>query len=227
MHGSPAISLTVSCSGSASVTPPAVEQAGGEYRRPLAALVAYLDTLDAADPPVPRAERVLAELAPRMLALAGERALGSHPYLVSPEHTRLAREALGPDPLLGPEQTVVLEEDPDARAAWPGNGWRGICVFRTTWTTWCGSGSTVLTSRMVVATGLWTRSSRGAMSRQSARRSTRTARPVGAVAPHHGCILLTEWLRVSVLDQSPISEGSTGADALRIGSTRGSRGRTG
>jgi probable F420-dependent oxidoreductase len=92
---------------------PAVEQAGVQYRRPLTEMARYLDTLDAADPPVPRTERVLAALAPRMLELARERALGSHPYLVSPEHTRIAREALGPDALLAPEQTVVLEDDPD------------------------------------------------------------------------------------------------------------------
>jgi probable F420-dependent oxidoreductase len=90
---------------------------GDEYRKPLTAMVRYLDALDAADPPVPRTERVLAALAPRMLALARERALGSHPYLVTPEHTRSAREALGPDALLAPEQTVVLEEDPDAARA--------------------------------------------------------------------------------------------------------------
>lgn len=96
---------------------PAVEQAGGEYRRPLSAMVAYLDALDAADPPVPPEERVLAALAPRMLALARERSLGSHPYLVTPEHTRLAREALGPDALLAPEQTVVLEADPNVARA--------------------------------------------------------------------------------------------------------------
>ena len=96
---------------------PAVEQAGGSYRKPLSAMVAYLDALDAADPPVPPAERALAALAPRMLALARERTLGSHPYLVTPEHTRLAREALGPDALLAPEQTVVLEEDPHVARA--------------------------------------------------------------------------------------------------------------
>jgi probable F420-dependent oxidoreductase len=96
---------------------PAVEQAGGSYRKPLSAMVAYLDALDAADPPVPPAERALAALAPRMLALARERTRGSHPYLVTPEHTRLAREALGPDALLAPEQTVVLEEDPDVARA--------------------------------------------------------------------------------------------------------------
>jgi probable F420-dependent oxidoreductase len=87
---------------------------GGKYQKPLTEMVRYLDELDAADPPVPRSERVLAALAPRMLALARQRALGSHPYLVTPEHTRMAREALGPDALLAPEQTVVLEEAADA-----------------------------------------------------------------------------------------------------------------
>jgi probable F420-dependent oxidoreductase len=90
---------------------------GGKYRKPLTEMVRYLDALDAADPPVPRTERVLAALAPRMLALARQRALGSHPYLVTPEHTRIAREALGPDALLAPEQTVVLEEAADAARA--------------------------------------------------------------------------------------------------------------
>jgi probable F420-dependent oxidoreductase len=87
---------------------------GGRYQKPLTEMVRYLDELDAADPPVPQTERVLAALAPRMLALARQRALGSHPYLVTPEHTRIAREALGPDALLAPEQTVVLEEAADA-----------------------------------------------------------------------------------------------------------------
>jgi probable F420-dependent oxidoreductase len=86
---------------------------GERYQRPLTEMIHYLDALDAAAPAVPRTERVLAALAPRMLALARTRTLGSHPYLVTPEHTRLAREALGPDALLAPEQTVVLEEDPD------------------------------------------------------------------------------------------------------------------
>jgi probable F420-dependent oxidoreductase len=96
---------------------PAAAQAGAEYRRPLSAMIDYLDELDAAPEPVPREERVLAALAPRMLELARDRARGSHTYLVTPEHTRLAREALGPDALLAPEQTVVLERDPDRARA--------------------------------------------------------------------------------------------------------------
>ena len=95
---------------------------GGRYQKPLTEMVRYLDALDAADPPVPHDERVLAALAPRMLALARVRALGSHPYLVTPEHTRTARESLGPDALLAPEQTVVLEEDSDT-ARTVARGW--------------------------------------------------------------------------------------------------------
>src|SRR6478672_5727871 len=41
------------------------------------------------------------------------RTLGSHPYLVVPDHTREARQILGPDVVIAPEQTVVVEADPD------------------------------------------------------------------------------------------------------------------
>src|SRR5436305_10799749 len=46
-----------------------------------------------------------------MLALAAERSLGAHPYLGTAEHTRIAREAVGPEKLVAPEQGVVLERD--------------------------------------------------------------------------------------------------------------------
>ena len=75
----------------------------------------FLDGLDAATPPVPPDGRALAALGPRMLALAAGRTAGAHPYLVTPEHTRQAREILGDGPLLAPEQKAVLETDP-ARA---------------------------------------------------------------------------------------------------------------
>jgi probable F420-dependent oxidoreductase len=85
------------------------------YRKPYSAMVAYLDALDAAPEPPPLEERVLAALGPRMLALSRDRATGAHPYLVPPEHTAIAREAIGESKLLAPEQAVVLESDP-ARA---------------------------------------------------------------------------------------------------------------
>jgi probable F420-dependent oxidoreductase len=47
-----------------------------------------------------------------MLRLAGQRSAGVHPYLVTPAHTKKARDILGPGPLIAPEQKVVLETDP-------------------------------------------------------------------------------------------------------------------
>jgi probable F420-dependent oxidoreductase len=81
-----------------------------EYRKPYDTMVEYLDRLDAEGVPV--AGRALAALGPKVLRLAAERTLGAHPYLVPPEHTRQAREIMGPGPLLAPEQKVVLEADP-------------------------------------------------------------------------------------------------------------------
>jgi probable F420-dependent oxidoreductase len=50
---------------------------------------------------------------PRMLELARDRTNGAHPYLVTPQHTQLARAILGPGKLLAPMQLVLLESDPD------------------------------------------------------------------------------------------------------------------
>ena len=83
------------------------------YAKPLAAMRGYLDALDAAAPAVSKEERVLAALGPKMLGLARDRSAGAHPYLVTVEHTRRARELLGGEPLLAPEQGVVLETDAD------------------------------------------------------------------------------------------------------------------
>jgi probable F420-dependent oxidoreductase len=61
---------------------------------------------------------VLAALGPKMLDLAGERALGSHPYFTSVEHTRFARDRLGTGPLLAPELACVVDTDAErARAS--------------------------------------------------------------------------------------------------------------
>jgi probable F420-dependent oxidoreductase len=91
-----------------------VDSSGQTYEKPYAYMKTYLDGMDAAvrqGPPV-EVPRVLAALRPQMLALARHRADGAHPYFVPVEHTPRAREALGPDKLLIPEQAVVLETDP-------------------------------------------------------------------------------------------------------------------
>jgi len=84
--------------------------------RPFEQMAAYLDAMDRAPfvgPPIAAPPRVLAALGPRMLGLARDRAAGAHPYFVPAEHTSVAREALGPAPLLAPEQAVVLDADPE------------------------------------------------------------------------------------------------------------------
>lgn len=77
-----------------------------EYRSPYDTIGEYLDALAAAG--VPPQRTVLAALGPRVLALAGERTVGAHPYCTTSRHTRMAREVMGDGPLLAPEQTVVV-----------------------------------------------------------------------------------------------------------------------
>jgi probable F420-dependent oxidoreductase len=91
---------------------------GHAYDKPYTTMVEYLDAMDrgiyVAAAPTSPPQRVLAALGPRMLRLSAERGLGAHPYFVPVEHTAVAREALGPDALLAPEQAVVFETDPTA-----------------------------------------------------------------------------------------------------------------
>jgi probable F420-dependent oxidoreductase len=91
------------------------------YDRPYERMVDYLDAMEAApysvNPPPPLPPVVLAALGPRMLRLAAERTAGAHPYFVPVEHTAAARETLGPEPFLGPEQAVVLDTDAEKARA--------------------------------------------------------------------------------------------------------------
>ncbi len=96
---------------------PPVTNSGQVYQRPLAKMRDYLDALDAADPPVPVDERMLAALGPRMLELARDRSAGAHPYLVTPDHTAAARGVLGDGPLLATEVMVVLDDDAERARA--------------------------------------------------------------------------------------------------------------
>ena len=88
---------------------------GHEYGPPLTRMREYLDRFDRAEYGGPAPSEppltVLAALGPKMLELARDRADGAHPYMVTPEHTRRAREILGPDRLLCSEQKLILEPD--------------------------------------------------------------------------------------------------------------------
>jgi probable F420-dependent oxidoreductase len=86
-----------------------------DYSKPYSKMVQYLDEMDSAlfmaVGPAQRPDTVLAALGPKMLQLSADHASGAHPYFVPVEHTVRAREILGPDKVLAPEQMVVLETD--------------------------------------------------------------------------------------------------------------------
>ncbi len=54
---------------------------------------------------------VIGALRDKMLGLAASQVQGSHPYNVTPAHTKRAREVMGPDALLCPEHMVLHETD--------------------------------------------------------------------------------------------------------------------
>jgi len=83
---------------------------GDSYGKPLETMRNYLTRLGAAG--LPRERLCVAALGPKMLELCAELSAGAHPYLVPPEHTAIARKTMGADPLLAPEQGVILETDP-------------------------------------------------------------------------------------------------------------------
>jgi probable F420-dependent oxidoreductase len=84
--------------------------------KPLAAMAAYLDEMDAVNTPNPAPSapmrRILAAYGPKMLELARDRAAGAHAYHVNVDHTAQARKILGPDSFLGVEHAVLFETDP-------------------------------------------------------------------------------------------------------------------
>lgn len=97
---------------------PNVARRGQSYARPMETMRRYLEAMgDAPWDGVPQydpAPVLLAALGPRMLALAADLAHGAHPFLVTPDHTAGAREILGPERLLAPEQSVLIASDPVA-----------------------------------------------------------------------------------------------------------------
>jgi probable F420-dependent oxidoreductase len=90
---------------------------GHEYKKPVPAMHDYLEAMHKAlymaKAPAEVAPILLAALRRPMLELAASHARGAHPYLVPVEHTRRAREILGPSAWLCPEQKVLRETDPE------------------------------------------------------------------------------------------------------------------
>ena len=113
---------------------------GGVYEKPLATMRSYLEKMAAVapqiEPGVGRPPRLLAALGPKMIELSGSLADGAHPYLVTPEHTRVTREILGPDKWVVSEQAVAITGDDAAQlAAAHGhlNVYSGLPNYRNSW----------------------------------------------------------------------------------------------
>ena len=83
---------------------------GEGWMKPVAKVRSWIDQAEAAG--LPEDAMCVAALGPKMMALAGKRTGGAHPYLVDPGHTAESRGILGPGKVLAPEQGVVLESDP-------------------------------------------------------------------------------------------------------------------
>jgi probable F420-dependent oxidoreductase len=88
-----------------------------DYSRPLSYMREYLERMHKAvflaHGPAELPEMVLAALGPKMLQLSAKATAGAHPYFVPPEHTAVARETMGPEAALYPEQMVILDTNPD------------------------------------------------------------------------------------------------------------------
>ena len=94
---------------------PMVEKLRGHvYDKPVPAMRRYLEGLYEDPSNAGEWPLVIAALGPLMLKLAAERTMGAVPYNVTPEHSRQARAALGPNKLLAVEQKVCLQTDPVA-----------------------------------------------------------------------------------------------------------------
>ena len=94
---------------------------GHDYKKPVSTMRNYIDgmgsSLFMSTEAVEPAPIVLAALRTNMLKLAAEKVSGAHPYFVPPEHTARARETMGDNALLCPEQMVLLESDPEKARA--------------------------------------------------------------------------------------------------------------
>ena len=111
---------------------------GHEYGKPVTTMRAYLEGMADAkvDVKAPTRNLVLAALGPKMLELSRDMTEGSLPYCVTPEHTAMAKEIMGPDKWLCVEQKICFTEDESvARAAAAQNMARYLAMpnYRNNW----------------------------------------------------------------------------------------------
>jgi probable F420-dependent oxidoreductase len=112
---------------------------GHHYETPIRVMREFLLAMDGApmmaEEGRTRVPRVIAALGPKMLELASELTDGAHPYLVTPEHTQLARSLVG-EKFLGVEQAVVLGQSREEflrRAHQHLEHYTGLENYRNSW----------------------------------------------------------------------------------------------
>ena len=113
---------------------------GLTYGKPVSTMRAYLQKMKTSPYSAPRIAQppktVIAALGPNMLKLAASEVDGAHPYFISPVHTKMARETMGPDAWLCVEQKVIMETDAAlARAAArrAASTYQGLPNYRNNW----------------------------------------------------------------------------------------------
>jgi len=88
---------------------------GHAFTKPYTFMKEYLPRMKAAlykaVPPKAEPPLVIAALHPKMLALTAQEAQGTHTYLCLPEHTKRAREIMGPNAWVCPSVIAILERD--------------------------------------------------------------------------------------------------------------------
>jgi probable F420-dependent oxidoreductase len=88
---------------------------GHAFAKPYTFMKEYLPRMKAAlykaIPPKAEPPLVIAALHPKMLALTAREAQGTHTYLCLPEHTKGAREIMGPNAWVCPSVIAILERD--------------------------------------------------------------------------------------------------------------------
>lgn len=89
---------------------------GHKYEKPLPMMRSYLEALYAGQEKLGQSTTdlpiMIGALGPLMLKLSGKQTQGALPYNVTPEHTVMARAAIGPDRRLVVEQKVTLNSNP-------------------------------------------------------------------------------------------------------------------
>jgi len=112
---------------------------GHDYASPLDQMRQYLSAMEKVPMFAPEGDHefatVIAALGPKMLELGAALAHGVHPYLVTPEHTAIARGIVG-DKFIGVEQAVVVGESREVfleRAHQHLEVYTGLDNYRNSW----------------------------------------------------------------------------------------------